>query len=184
MRRSPGSSAVGSVEWIPVAAPGHPLALAGRNAPGAGRHHIQLVLTDRSQLTKRQDFGVIATENWRLADLGSKHMLLKEGIGWAICPNQWCARISKEGASFRSTCPGCRGDPSDCMQFTGRIARRAPGSFLGSRPRRQGRPNPLINPPPFLSCDRCGLTRQKARVRRSCGRPATRQAQRVKPESS
>ena len=36
---------VGSVELIPVAAPDHPLALAGRNAPGAGRDHIQLVLT-------------------------------------------------------------------------------------------------------------------------------------------
>jgi DNA-binding transcriptional LysR family regulator len=39
---------VGSVEWVPVAAPDHPLTLAGRNAPGAGRNHIQLVLTDRS----------------------------------------------------------------------------------------------------------------------------------------
>jgi hypothetical protein len=37
---------------IPVAAPDHPLALAGRNAPGAGRDHIQLVLTDRSGLTR------------------------------------------------------------------------------------------------------------------------------------
>ena len=42
---------VGSVELIPVAAPDHPLALAGRNPPGAGREHIQLVLTDRSSLT-------------------------------------------------------------------------------------------------------------------------------------
>jgi DNA-binding transcriptional LysR family regulator len=93
--------AVGSVEWIPVAAPDHPLALAGRNPPGAGRHHIQLVLTDRSPLTKGQDFGVIGTQNWRLADLSSKHILLREG---AICPNQWCARISKEAGSLRSTC--------------------------------------------------------------------------------
>ena len=36
---------VGSVELIPVAAPDHPLARAGRNAPGAGRDHIQLALT-------------------------------------------------------------------------------------------------------------------------------------------
>ena len=77
---------VGSVEWIPVAAPDHPLALAGRNVPGAGRDHIQLVLTDRSPLTRGQDFGVIGTQNWRLADLGSKHMLLREGIGWGYMP--------------------------------------------------------------------------------------------------
>jgi DNA-binding transcriptional LysR family regulator len=77
---------VGSVELIPVAAPDHPLALAGRNAPGAGRDHIQLVLTDRSPLTQGQDRGVIGTQTWRLADLGSKHMLLKEGIGWGYMP--------------------------------------------------------------------------------------------------
>src|SRR5438128_7991990 len=77
---------VGSVELIPVAAPDHPLARAGRNAPGAGRDHIQLVLTDRSSLTQGQDLGVIGTQTWRLADLGSKHMLLKEGIGWGYMP--------------------------------------------------------------------------------------------------
>ena len=77
---------VGSVELIPVAAPDHPLARAGQNAPGAGRDHIQLVLTDRAPLTQSQDLGVIGTQTWRLADLGSKHMLLKEGIGWGYMP--------------------------------------------------------------------------------------------------
>jgi DNA-binding transcriptional LysR family regulator len=76
----------GSVELIPVAAPVHPLARAGRNVPGAGRDHIQLVLTDRSSLTQGRDFGVIGTDTWRLADLGSKHMLLREGIGWGYMP--------------------------------------------------------------------------------------------------
>jgi hypothetical protein len=55
-------------------------------APGAGRDHIQLVLTDRSRLTHGQDRGVIGTQTWRLADLGSKHMLLREGIGWGFMP--------------------------------------------------------------------------------------------------
>jgi DNA-binding transcriptional LysR family regulator len=77
---------IGSVELIPVAAPDHPLARAGRNAPGAGREHIQLVLTDRSSLTQGQDRGVIGTQTWRLADLGSKHMLLRHGIGWGYMP--------------------------------------------------------------------------------------------------
>ena len=77
---------VGSVELIPVAAPNHPLALVGRDAPGIARDHIQLVLTDRSPLTLGHDFEVIATQTWRLADLGSKHMLLTEGIGWGNMP--------------------------------------------------------------------------------------------------
>jgi DNA-binding transcriptional LysR family regulator len=76
---------VGAVELIPVAAPDHPLA-RGPNPPGAGREHIQLVLTDRSSLTRGRDFGVIATDSWRLADLGAKHMLLKGGIGWGYMP--------------------------------------------------------------------------------------------------
>jgi DNA-binding transcriptional LysR family regulator len=77
---------VGSVAMIPVAAPDHPLALQGRNAPGAGREHIQLVLTDRSPLTQGRDFAVVSSRTWRLADLGAKHMLLKAGIGWGNMP--------------------------------------------------------------------------------------------------
>jgi DNA-binding transcriptional LysR family regulator len=79
---------VGSVELIPVAAPDHPLARAGRNSPGDGRDHIQLVLTDRSPLADGQDRGVIGTQTWRMGDLGSKRMLLKEGIGWGYMPAQ------------------------------------------------------------------------------------------------
>ena len=44
------------------------------------------MLTDRSRLSDGQDRGVIGTQTWRLADLGSKHMLLKEGIGWGYMP--------------------------------------------------------------------------------------------------
>jgi DNA-binding transcriptional LysR family regulator len=29
---------------------------------------------------------VVGTETWRLADLGSKHLLLREGIGWGYMP--------------------------------------------------------------------------------------------------
>lgn len=77
---------VGSVRIVAVAAPGHPLARAKSNAPGAARDHIQLVLTDRSTLTQGRDIGVIGTNTWRLADLSSKHMLLKAGIGWGNMP--------------------------------------------------------------------------------------------------
>ncbi|WP_207485691.1 LysR family transcriptional regulator [Arenibaculum pallidiluteum] len=77
---------VGSVELVPVAAPSHPLALARANPPGAGRRHVQLVLRDRSPLTQGIDFAVVSPRTWRLADLGSKLMLLREGIGWGNMP--------------------------------------------------------------------------------------------------
>lgn len=76
---------VGNVELVPVAAPGHALT-AGANLPGAARQHVQLVLTDRSQLTQGKDFAVMGTHTWRLADLGAKHLLLKGGIGWGNMP--------------------------------------------------------------------------------------------------
>jgi DNA-binding transcriptional LysR family regulator len=71
--------------WFPVAAPDHPLA-QGPNPPGAGRDHTQLVLTDRSKLTEGRDFAVASAHTWRLADLGAKHILLKEGLGWGNMP--------------------------------------------------------------------------------------------------
>jgi DNA-binding transcriptional LysR family regulator len=78
--------AAGAVPLIPVAAPHHPLALPDRLPPGAGREHIQLVLSDRSPLTEGRDFGVASPRTWRLADLGAKHALLLEGIGWGNMP--------------------------------------------------------------------------------------------------
>jgi DNA-binding transcriptional LysR family regulator len=79
-------TSIGSVHMIPVAAPHHPLAMAAENQPGTGREHVQLVLTDRSDLTRGRDIAVIGRNTWRLADLGSKHMLLKAGIGWGNMP--------------------------------------------------------------------------------------------------
>jgi len=78
---------IGAVKLVPVAAPSHPLAQA-REAmpPRAVRDHVQLVLTDRSELTKDKEFGVISPRTWRLADLGAKHALLRAGVGWGSMP--------------------------------------------------------------------------------------------------
>ncbi|HEY1720286.1 MAG TPA: LysR family transcriptional regulator [Magnetospirillaceae bacterium] len=76
----------GEVEFIPVAAPHHPLAAAPSNAPGDARNHVQLVLTDRSPLTANKEYRVLATRTWRLADLGAKQALLLAGIGWGNMP--------------------------------------------------------------------------------------------------
>jgi Transcriptional regulator len=93
---------VGRVEMAPVAAPDHPLARLqrehGRIAPGQARKHVQLVLTDRSPLTEGRDFSVFSPRSWRLADLGSKHALLKEGIGWGSMPRHAVAEDIASGA--------------------------------------------------------------------------------------
>jgi DNA-binding transcriptional LysR family regulator len=76
----------GSVAMVPVAAPHHPLGLMETIPPGAGREYTQLVLTDRSHFTHGTDYSVSSPKTWRLADLGSKHALLREGIGWGNMP--------------------------------------------------------------------------------------------------
>ncbi|WP_313539971.1 LysR family transcriptional regulator [Sphingomonas sp.] len=78
--------AAGSVAMVPVAAPDHPLGRMNPIPPGAGRDHVQLVLSDRSPLTAGRDFAVMSPRTWRLADLGAKHALLREGIGWGNMP--------------------------------------------------------------------------------------------------
>ncbi|QIQ85723.1 LysR family transcriptional regulator [Erythrobacter sp.] len=86
--------AVGEVELVPVAAPGHPLARLsreGRAAPGESRKHLQLVLADRSNLTEGREFSVLSPLTWRLGDLGAKHTLLLEGLGWGNMPRAMVA---------------------------------------------------------------------------------------------
>ena len=78
--------AAGSVPMVPVAAPDHPLGRMAVIPPGAGRDHVQLVLTDRSRFTEGRDFSVSSPKSWRLADLGAKHALLREGVGWGNMP--------------------------------------------------------------------------------------------------
>ena len=91
--------AVGMVRLIAVAAPSHPLARhKGRLTPAIVREQVQLVLTDRSTLTKGQDFSVLATQTWRLADLGAKHALLLAGLGWGSMPD-WM--VSEDVAAGR-----------------------------------------------------------------------------------
>lgn len=80
---------LGHITMVPVASPDHPLGkMAGIIPTEVARDHIQLVLTDRSQLTAGQNFGVIALRDWRLGDLGAKHMLLLNGLGWGSMPEE------------------------------------------------------------------------------------------------
>lgn len=75
------------VPCIHVTSPQHPLASYGRPIPASElAKHIQLVLTDRSTLSKGNDLGVFSPRTWRLADLGAKHAFLRAGLGWGGMP--------------------------------------------------------------------------------------------------
>jgi DNA-binding transcriptional LysR family regulator len=76
-----------TIDLVPVVAPDHPLAkLEGPIETHTLHQHVQLVLTDRSQLTAGRDFGVLSGRTWRLADLGAKQSMLLAGLGWGTLP--------------------------------------------------------------------------------------------------
>jgi len=81
------SESIGQVTLVTVAAPDHPLASFKRRIPKAAlAKHVQLVLTDRSELSAGRDFGVKSASTWRLADLSTKHAFLRDGVGWGNMP--------------------------------------------------------------------------------------------------
>lgn len=85
-----------------VVAPGHPLARSkGTVMRAEAARHVQLVLTDRSSLTRGRDFGVLSARIWRLADLGAKHAFLRAGLGWGSMPLHMVEHDLASGALVR-----------------------------------------------------------------------------------
>ena len=75
------------VAMVMVAAHDHPLAKIKGTIPKSElAKHVQLVLTDRSSLSKGREFGVMSPSTWRLADLFAKHAFLLNGLGWGGMP--------------------------------------------------------------------------------------------------
>ncbi len=89
---------VTTVGFTMVAAASHPLA-AHRGMIGREElaKHVQLVLTDRSDLSAGREFGVMSPLTWRLADLFAKHAFLLSGLGWGGMPLHAIAQDLAEG---------------------------------------------------------------------------------------
>src|SRR6516162_6999116 len=75
------------VPLVTVVAPTHPLASYKGVVPQSElQRHVQLVLTDRSTLSKGQNYGVFSKNAWRLADMGARHAFLRAGFGFGNMP--------------------------------------------------------------------------------------------------
>ncbi|VEB96302.1 HTH-type transcriptional activator AllS [Cedecea lapagei] len=86
------------VSLVMVASPDHPLAQFEGMVPKAElTRHVQLVLTDRSELSKGKEFGVMSPSTWRLGDLLAKHAFLLDGLGWGSMPSHVVERDILEG---------------------------------------------------------------------------------------
>ncbi len=87
---APASMSLERLQGLPmimVAAREHPLALFKGVIPKSElAKHVQLVLTDRSELTAGREFGVMSPITWRLGDLFAKHAFLLKGLGWGGMP--------------------------------------------------------------------------------------------------
>jgi DNA-binding transcriptional LysR family regulator len=81
------SEPLGSIKLVMVAAHNHPLASFQGMIPRQElAKHVQLVLTDRSDLSAGRELGVFSPLTWRLADLFAKHAFLLQGLGWGGMP--------------------------------------------------------------------------------------------------
>jgi DNA-binding transcriptional LysR family regulator len=81
-----------------VAAHDHPLAAYKGVIPKLElAKHVQLVLTDRSELTSGREFGVMSPLTWRLSDLFAKHAFLLKGLGWGGMPVHAVIQDMQEG---------------------------------------------------------------------------------------
>jgi DNA-binding transcriptional LysR family regulator len=79
---------LGGVAFCMVAAADHPLAAYRGTIPRSElSQHVQLVLTDRTELSSGREFGVLSSQTWRVADLFAKHMFLLTGLGWGGMPS-------------------------------------------------------------------------------------------------
>jgi DNA-binding transcriptional LysR family regulator len=93
---SPGLErhALATIKMLPVTSPSHPLAaIKGRIPAERFVSAVQIVLSERSDKLETGDRGVadqavLSPRTWRVADLHTKHMMLRAGLGWGNLPEQ------------------------------------------------------------------------------------------------
>lgn len=92
---------LGSVQLVPVCAPGHPLAQGPRPVPeGLLRQARQVVQTQRRE-ERTADQGVLATRTWRVTELALKIQLIERGLGWGSLPLDRAEQALAEGRLVR-----------------------------------------------------------------------------------
>ena len=78
---------IGHSSMIPVAAPDHPLGQLRKELTLADvRNETQLVVYDASGQSQGRDFNVFSLKTWRVSDMATKHLFIREGLGWGGLP--------------------------------------------------------------------------------------------------
>jgi DNA-binding transcriptional LysR family regulator len=91
---------IGSVDLIPVAAPGHPLARMQADGTPLERDSVercvQVVLSERHEVGV-PDRGVLGIQTWRVMDLHTKLEMIRAGLGWGNMPRHMVAADIADG---------------------------------------------------------------------------------------
>lgn len=97
---------IGQSFMIPVAAADHRLGKLGRQLTLADvRDETQLVVSDASGLTKGRDFNVLSFKNWRVSDVTTKHLFIRNGLGWGGLPVSVVQEDVRKGALIHLELP-------------------------------------------------------------------------------
>lgn len=94
--------AMHSHPFLAVAASTHPLAIAAKvsgllETVGL-TEHVQIVLSDSSDLSQGRDFGVLSPTSWRVNNQETKHAMIRAGHGWGRLPRWVVAEDLASGA--------------------------------------------------------------------------------------
>ena len=107
------AEALRDVPMVAVVNSSHRLArMRGTISSAAIAREVQLVLTDRTELTAGREFGVRSALTWRLADLGAKLAFLKAGLGWGYMPLHMVRADLNNGALVKIRVEGMPRDAS------------------------------------------------------------------------
>lgn len=90
------------VRMIPVCSAKHPLAaLRGKIPAERAAEQVQIVLSERGEGDKAPDQAVLSARTFRVVDLGTKHELLRAGLGWGNMPEHLVRRDLAKGTLRR-----------------------------------------------------------------------------------
>lgn len=117
---------------VAVAAPDHPLALAGRPLHRADLEaHIQLVLSD-PQDQDGSAYGVVGSRLWRFVDLGRRLDFLLAGFGWCKMPRHIVTPMLQDGRLVALSIPDESVMPSTSLLIYAAHARDKPLGTAGA----------------------------------------------------
>lgn len=86
------------IRMVPVVSKSHPLAaITGPIPTKKLADHVQIVLSERSD-SGVPDQAVISPRTWRVADLHTKHAMLRAGLGWGNLPEHTVRDDLRAGA--------------------------------------------------------------------------------------